>query len=434
MRLTPMRTLLSAMTVVVALSAGAACRGGDEPRDVAEASAPGTAAAAPATASESPSASASGGGEATTTASASGSPSPSASAPSGSSMPPALGVQFHGTWELYYSPSSSAAPNAMFTRHLDQIAKNGATMIRLDIGWSASQPSNATPSLSNVYNKRIALVLDQAAKRGLKVLVTLHQSPSWARPGTGSNVKQYPTNPDSIKPWTTWLARTWGSKVEAWEVWNEPNLAEFTGVSDSSKRAARYVPVLKAAAAGFRAGRAGTTVVFGGPAQTDDVFVRQAYVAGAKPHFDVMAIHPYQGNQTKPPESTDISGKPRMTNFPAVVDAMSDYGDGNKPVWWTEFGFSVHSNANVPKEKVWLLGVPSDDVSGDYLRRSFELARKKYPQVRVGILYTAYRNSGSDSYGHQTGYRLIESNGTVLAQLPILGKYMDGFAGHRALR
>jgi hypothetical protein len=367
--------------------------------------------------------------------SASPSPKPptAAAVPAGS-VPPALGVQFHGTWELYYSPKSSATPNAMFKRHLDQIAKHGATMIRVDIGWSASQPSNSTPSLSNTYNKRIALVLNEAAKRGLKVLVTLHQSPAWSRPGTGSSVKQFPTNPDSIRPWTTWLARTWGSKVEAWEVWNEPNLSEFTGIQDAGKRAARYVPVLKAAAAGFRAGRPGTSIVFGAPAQTDDVFVRQAYAAGAKSHFDIMAIHPYQGNQTKPPESTDISGKSRMTNFPAVIDAMADYGDASKPVWWTEFGFSVHSNSGVPKNKVWLLGVPTDEMSGEYLKRSFELARKKYPQVRVGILYTAYRNSGSDSYGHQTGYRLMESSGNVLAQLPILSRYMSGFAGHRALR
>jgi hypothetical protein len=347
-------------------------------------------------------------------------------------LPPALGVQFHGTWSMYYSPSSSATPNAMFRRHLDLLASQHVGLIRVDIGWSASQPDNATPTLSNTYNKRIALVLDEAAKRGMKVMATVHQTPAWARPGTGDSVKQYPTKPDSIRPWATWMARTFGAKVTGWEVWNEPNLVEFTGVAKVEERGARYVPVLKAVATGLRAGDPDVRVIFGGPAQTDDRFIADAYAAGAKPYFDVLSIHPYQGNQTKPPESTDIKGKPRMTNFPAVVKVMAANGDANKPVWWTEFGFSVHSNGNVPKDKVWLLGVASDEIAGDYLRRAFELARTKYPQVKVAILYTAYKGP-SDSAGHQYGYRLSESDGKVLAQLPMVSEYLARFEGQRAL-
>jgi len=357
---------------------------------------------------------------------------PTPSAPPESELPPALGVQFHGTWSMYYSPSASAKPNAMFGKHLDLLARQRVTMIRLDVGWSASQPKNETPSLTNTYNKRIALVLDESAKRGMKVLVTMHQTPAWARPGTGDSVKQYPTKPDSIRPWATWMAKTFGSKVAAWEVWNEPNLSEFTGVANVKDRGARYVPVLKAAATGLRAGDPAVRVVFGGPAQTDDGFITAAYAAGAQPHFDIMAIHPYQGNQTKPPESTDIKGKPRMTNFPAVAKVMAANGDEEKPVWWTEFGFSVHSNANVPKDKVWLMGVESDEVSGDYLRRAFELARTRYPQVKVAIMYTAYKGP-SDSMGHQYGYRLFESGGEPLAQLPIVSEYLARFDGHRSV-
>ena len=433
-RLSRTQRALLAIATIASLSAVVACRGDSESRSEA-APLPSEVADVvtkpSATPSTAPPSAAGGPGGAADKVAVQSTQSKRA-AVSDADLPPALGVQFHGTWSMYYSPSSSATPNAMFRRHLDVLEEQGVALIRVDIGWSASQPENETPSLSNTYNKRISLVLDEAAKRGMKVLATVHQSPAWARPDTGSSVKQYPTKPDSIRPWTTWMAKTFGAKVTAWEVWNEPNLSEFTGVAKVADRGPRYVPVLKAAAAGLRAGDPAARVVFGGPAQTDDGFIAAAYKAGAQPYFDVMSLHPYQGNQTKPPESTDITGKPRMTNLPAVLDVMAANGDSDKPVWWTEFGFSVHSNEDVPKQKVWLLGVPTDDVSGDYLRRAFELARTRYPQVKVAILYTAYKGA-SDSMGHQYGYRLLEADGQPLAQLPIVSDYLAQFEGHRAL-
>jgi hypothetical protein len=320
----------------------------------------------------------------------------------------------------------------MFVRHLDALKRHHVTILRVDVGWSASQPRNATPSMKNVYNRRIATVLDAAGRRGMKVLLTLHQSPNWARPGTGAYTMQYPADPRAIGPWATWLGRTFGGRVAAWEIWNEPNLVEFTGVGDPARRPARYVPLLRAAAEGLRAGDRNATVVFGAPAHVDDVFIRECYRLGAKPYFDVMAVHPYQGNQTKPPESRDIKHKARMTHFPALVATMEAYGDAGKPVWWTEFGFSVHSNENMDPRKMWLFGVRDVRTSGEYLRRAFELARVRYPQVRVAIVYAAYGPPG-DAYGHKHGYRLLETSGRPLLQLEMLASYMAGFGGHRPL-
>lgn len=331
---------------------------------------------------------------------------------------------------MYYSPAGSANPNAMFARHLDALAAANVTLLRVDVGWSASQPEPTAPSLRTVYNRRVATVLDAARRRGMQVLITLHQSPEWARPGTGSDVKQFPSDPDAIRPWAAWLGRTWGDRVTAWEIWNEPNLAEFTGIEDPTTRAHRYVPLLRAASAGLRAGHPGAEIVFGAPAHVDDGFVAECYRLGARPYFDIMAVHPYQGNQTKPPEATDISDGARMTHFPALVRVMAEHGDGSKPVWWTEFGFSVHSNDGVDPSEMWLLGLPDDRTSGDYLRRAFELARLRYPQVRVAIVYTAY---SSESTQQKEGYRLLRPDGQPLPQLSMLSGYMARFGAHRPL-
>jgi hypothetical protein len=330
--------------------------------------------------------------------------------------PPVVGVQFHGTWDMYWS---GTVPNTMFYKHLDTLAAQGVQVIRTDVGWSSGQPTNVTPVASQWYHQRLATVIDEVRARGMQIFITVHQSPAWSRPNTGSEVKQYPTDPNAIKPWLTFIASTFGAKLLAIEVWNEPNLVDFTQISDSATRVAKYVPLLKASYAAIKAGRSTLPVIFAGPSQTDDGFIRDCYVAGAKGYFDIMGVHPYQGNQTKPPESTDITGKARMTNMPAVIAVMAEYGDSTKPIWWTEFGVSVHSNDTVPAGQVWLYGVPDDATSADYLRRAFNLAWQQWPQVKLGVVYCSYKTQ-SDAYGHQYGFRIMESDGTVKAQLAAL--------------
>jgi hypothetical protein len=327
--------------------------------------------------------------------------------------PPVVGVQFHGTWDIYWN---GTAPNAMFYKHLDVLASQSIQVVRLDVGWSSGQPTNVAPDANQWYHKRIRTVIDEVRARGMQIFITVHQSPVWARPNTGSSLAQYPTDPNSMKQWLTFIAATYGPKLLAIEVWNEPNLSEFTGVSDSAQRAVKYAAILKAAYTAIKAGRPSLPVIHAGPSQTDDAFIRATYAAGTKGYFDIMGVHPYQGNQTKPPESTDITGKARMTNMPAIIDLMAANGDGAKPIWWTEFGFSVHSNDSVPAGQVWLYGLPDDQTAASYVVRAYNLAWQHYPQVKLAVTYCSYKNP-SDTLGHQYGYRIMEADGTVKAQL-----------------
>jgi hypothetical protein len=327
--------------------------------------------------------------------------------------PPVVGVQFHGTWDMYWNGTT---PNAMFYKHLDVLKAQSIQVIRLDVGWSSGQPTNVAPDPNQWYHKRVSTVIDEVRARGMQIFITVHQSPAWSRPGTGSEVKQYPTDPNAIKPWLTFIASTYGAKLLAIEVWNEPNLVDFTQLTDLATQCAKYVPVLKAAYTAIKAGRSSLPVILAGPSQTDDAFIKGCYTNGAKGYFDILGVHPYQGNQTRPPESTDITGKARMTNMPAIINLMAQNGDGDKPIWWTEFGFSVHSNDSVPAGQVWLYGVPDDQTSASYILRAYNLAWQNYPQVKLAVTYCSYKTQ-SDAYGHQYGYRIMEADGTVKAQL-----------------
>ncbi|WP_345729791.1 cellulase family glycosylhydrolase, partial [Cryptosporangium minutisporangium] len=89
--------------------------------------------------------------------------------------PPVIGVQFHGTWDMYWN---SLTPNAMFHKHLDTLAAQGVQVIRLDVGWSSGQPTNVAPSASQWYHQRVGMVIDAVRARGMQIFVTVHQSPA----------------------------------------------------------------------------------------------------------------------------------------------------------------------------------------------------------------------------------------------------------------
>jgi hypothetical protein len=318
---------------------------------------------------------------------------------------PVIGVQFHGLWDCYWEHGT----DCVLREHLRLVRENGAGVIRVDVGWSTCQEEEDSPGF-NYYTKRLDRLLGVAADQGLEVLLTLHQSPKWARPSVpDENYNRFPDDPTSIRPWAEWIARTFGDRVRAWEIWNEPNIKDFTGIDDPEVGARLYVPVLKNAAEGLRAGDPSATIVFGGPAGVDSVFIQLAYNEGAPEHFDILALHPYQGDPTVDPWTPDGGGLPAPMSV--VVNIKPE-----KPIWWTEFGYSVH--ANECGVKGWQKGVPTEEAAGHYLVRAFDLATQQFPQVRLGVVYTAYRprmkpkdDSESHYARHINGYSMIREKG-----------------------
>jgi Cellulase (glycosyl hydrolase family 5) len=336
---------------------------------------------------------------------------------------PAVGVNFHGLWDHYWS---SGSPTAQFHQHMDSLRSAGVSMLRVDMGADRAMPAS-TWSPNSSYNLRVGKLLVEAKARGMKVLVALQQSPEWTRPGTGTNVKQYPTDLVAWKSLCSALAAHWGEMVHAWQVWNEPNLSAFTGVSgDSNARADKYVPVLKASFDGIRAGSKHPKVVFGGPSLSDNLFIDACYWRGAKDYFDVMAWHPYQGDETKSPFSADLYDKTRVTFAPRILEHMAywERQHADKPIWWTELGVSVHSNDGIPANEPWRFGVPTPEKAAEHLLAYLELA-KRWPQVEYGFVYVAHKTGDV----HQAGYSIMQADGTLLPQLDALKGYTLGTLG-----
>jgi len=112
--------------------------------------------------------------------------------------------------------------------------------------------------------------VNAAHQRGINVLMTLWMTPAWANGGRGNLVP--PTNPADYADFARWAAEYWKGRVNAWEVWNEPdpNQTYWQGT------VSQYVDLLKAAYPKFKAGDPNAPVVLGGPSSNDDAWIESA--------------------------------------------------------------------------------------------------------------------------------------------------------------
>ncbi|MEK6276379.1 MAG: cellulase family glycosylhydrolase [Actinomycetota bacterium] len=298
----------------------------------------------------------------------------------------AVGVQFHCTW------SQSDARRATIATRL---ADAGVRTVRIDIGWASLEPRRRRIS---AWHVRLAdRCVNLARARGVEVLGTLLWSPAWANRGRDQATP--PRRASDFAFFAKWAARHFRGRVAAWEIWNEPNDQGFWRGSPR-----RYVRLLRAAYPAIKAGDRNALVVFGGLAHNDDRFLARAYAAGAHGAFDVMATHPYQGDA--PPETEDGGGDWWLLNHvPVIHDLMARYGDGGKPVWFTELGWSVHENR--PDMPLWQRGVTPEE-QASYLARALALIELRYPYVQKTFWYKDAARPGEDEL--QAGYGLLRED------------------------
>lgn len=279
---------------------------------------------------------------------------------------PVVGVQYHGMWSDYTDPERAAV--------LDRLAAAGVQRVRIDVSWAGLQP-NGPDSISLEGERSVDRVLTGAIRRGLRPLVTLWLTPSWANGGQGERTA--PDDPADYGRIAEWAAARWAGRVD-WEVWNEPNSETFFSGADP----AEYARLLCAAHPAFRRGDPGTTVVSGGPEYNDAAWLSQTYDAGAGGCFDALATHPYPSMADQPPDAPDDGTRGTFRHLSAVRDLMVARGDAHRPIWLTEVGWSTHPGGDVS----WRRGV-TEEQQADYVTRTLALVRNEMPYVTAVFFY-----------------------------------------------
>ena len=241
------------------------------------------------------------------------------------------GVQTDLTW---------AISNVDRDRTVADVQELGAKWMRLTMSWHDIETSPDSYSLLSHYDSAIA----KAATSGAKIVVTVYTSPSWA--SGQADRESPPLDPADYADFMRFATARWGQHVDAWEVWNEPNLIDFWSTGPN---ASRYAQLLRAAYPAVKAGDPTAPVLFGGVAYNDYRFISAAYAAvpDLGNYYDVMATHPYPRPADAPPDRVwlDSDGRIAVKAFAAyreVRKVMVAHGD-DKPLWFTEFGWSTNT-------------------------------------------------------------------------------------------
>lgn len=332
-------------------------------------------------------------------------PPPPPPPPPPSGVGPAVGSQFHCNWAFYTNPDRVAV--------LDKLASAGVRWVRIDTSWAGIE-DGYKGARNAWYISMVDYCVNQARARGISVLITLWMTPGWANGNAGNQVP--PTNPQDYADFARWAATYWQGRVAAWEVWNEPdpNQSFWQGSID------QYAGLLRSAYPAFKAGDPATKVVLGGPSSNDDAWIRQVYARGTRDSFDVVSTHPYQGMADAAPEQADDGHRWWFTHLPAVRQVMLDYGDAAKPIWYTEFGWSAHTNWTGVQN--WERGVTPQQ-QGDYFVRALQFSQANYPYVSVAFWYKE-RSQPGETNVHQAGYGLLNSDLTERPVLTTLRNYL----------
>jgi hypothetical protein len=280
---------------------------------------------------------------------------------------------------------------------------------RMEIAWDLVEPQRGRYDFALPDRKILA-----AAKAGIDVLAIVVRTPSWAAQRPGQPFSP-PRDPTDYAAFATALVARYGPNgelwrahpevpkrpVEAWQIWNEPNIDVYWTAQPFMRG---YARLLNAAYAAVKQADPQATVVMAGLANfswrdLERLFDR----GGATLHFDVAAVHPFSG---RPSNSVKIVGLNRRI--------LNRHGAKAKPIWLTELTWS---SAKGKKRKLTQNWETTEAGQAQRLRAAYRLFVKARKLLRLERIYwytwvTVDRDS-PNSFDY-SGLRTLRPDGTIV--------------------
>jgi hypothetical protein len=237
----------------------------------------------------------------------------------------------------------------------------------------------------------------------LSLVVRLDQPPDWARvPGAGG----FAVEKEAYAAFVSQVAQRYRGRVEAYVIWNEPNLAREWGGRPPDPEG--YTELLRTAYVAVRNGDPQALVISAGLAPTnhldqtamdDRVYLEGMYEAGAGEFFDVLGAHPY-GFAYPPDDAHGAHGGLNFARLHDMREIMVSNGDGEKPVWATEMGWTTKT---VGEEQAWLQ--VTEEQQAAYLAGAFQRAREQWPWLERMVVWNL--SVGLEPDDEKRGYSIV---------------------------
>jgi hypothetical protein len=280
------------------------------------------------------------------------------------------------------------------TRDLTLARDGGFTWVRQRFEWRNIEPNAHGRYVWTEADR----VINAIAASGLKAIVEVDNQPRWASTQTAFPASGPPDNPQDFADFLTVLAGRYKGRIQAYEVWHDPNLASTWGGRRPDP--GEYSRLLRGAYTALKAADPAALVISAGLAATtrydetsvpDLIYLRNMYGANAKDAFDVMGVDapgfkappcvdPAQvvndASVTNNDQTLPIEGR-RVYAFRHVEDTraiMADRGDGSKPIGVMAMGWTTDPR---PASAAHWQAV-SDQDQATYLVDAFKCAREQW--------------------------------------------------------
>ncbi len=242
-------------------------------------------------------------------------------------------------------------------------------------------------------------IVEEIEQRDLELIVRLGKVPAWAAAGDvqPGDIK-HDAPPADIDQWATHcgtLAERYAGRVDAYQIWNEPNLSREWG--EQPPDAAAYVELLAACSAAIRAADPDAILISAGLAPTgthdasatpDDVYLDAMYREGFQQYIDVVGVHaPGFAPPRYGPDDAERDGQGRWATFRRVEDLrkiMLLYDDAARQMAILEFGWTTDT-----QDPAYAWFAVSEEQQGDYIVEAYQYAAENW-RPWVGLMSLIY--------------------------------------------
>ena len=242
-------------------------------------------------------------------------------------------------------------PGPALASTMKQVVELGANWIRIDLSWAVVAPTSAQDRRWADLDR----VVRAARARDLKVLGILTYTPAWARVPGCENFTCPPRSAAEFASFAQDAATRYRGAVDAFEVWNEPNLPRFWRHPDP----AAYGALLAATVPAVRRGAPRARVVLGGLAAMTSGreelapprFVAAACASGACAGIDAVGYHPYTFPLTAADSTPEGTAWQRITQRSSwgagLSQSVGSILGGRGRTWITEYGAPTGGSTGV---------------------------------------------------------------------------------------
>ena len=199
-----------------------------------------------------------------------------------------------------------------------------------------------------------------------------------------------PPDPAAFAAWAGEFAARYGDRVDAYIIWDEPNLAGHWGGQPANPAA--YAALLSATAAAIRAADANAAIVAAPLAPTTEtgpqnlsetLFLRGLYAAGAAAAFDAVALKPY-GFDTGPDDRRVGDNILNFSRAILVRDLMQELDDGGTAIWAGNWGWNSLPAGWGGQPSIW--GQTTAETQAAQTVAALERAQREWPWLGLMVL------------------------------------------------